>query len=262
MGGWKELINPKDRMETRTGLFFTRRFYQAPSLPNSTSLPSMYDAHPDSSLSRVLSITISPLGMCDNKNQALIKYSPLDEEDSQPPGTSFNDLPLTTATGGEMFTQEAEGADYYWLKAPNDRAEADVQLRIATGTVEITEIIESSQMAISSSTGAFRRSLIMSGRVNKASFRGLAPVNWLYNGGNFDRFRDETGALKYRVHHSFAYRIPDPSAITAGQGWRLLWNKEQANWDQITDTPGGTLSNPIPYTSGDFQRVFTTSGAN
>lgn len=260
MAGWLELIDPKAREETRTGLFFTRRFYQTPKV--SSCHPVMYEEHPDSSLSLVQSIQITPLNKSNQIDQALVKYTPLDEETAQPPGTSFNDLPLTMQTGGEIFTQDTSGSDYFWLNAPiNTRAHSDVQRRIATGDIEITEIIDSSILDVDSSTGAFKRSIIMSGRVNKATFRGLGPVNWLYNGANFDRFRNEAGELKYRVHHSFAFRLPDFPTQT-DNGWRLIWREEEQQWDQLTDTPGGTLNNPIPYTSGDFSRVFTTSGAN
>ena len=257
MAGWRETIDPKEAKQTRENLTFTRRFVQSSFV--GTCYPQMWTAHPDSSVCFVDAITIKPLNKSSLIDQATITYSPLNDETQQPAGTVFNDLPLTMGTGGEVFTQKTEGADYYWLNGDNSRAISEPQIRVPTGNMELTEIIASSAMAVSSSTGAFQRSIVMAGKINKATFQGLGYGNWLYSGGNFSRIRNSSGALQYRVVHSFAYRVPD-LANHPNNGWRLLWNEPAQEWDLITDTPGGVLSNPIPYSSGDFGRIFTTSG--
>lgn len=260
MAGWRELIDPKEEKQTRSTLTFTRRFFESPHV--STCYPQMYQGHPDSCDSKVDGITITALNKSNLINQALVTYSPVNDEEQQQPGTSFNDLPLTMNTGGEIFTQETEGSDYYWLGNPaSTRAHTDVQRRIATGGIEITEIIDSSLLDIDSSSGAFQRSLRQAGKINNATFRGLGVCNWLYDGASIERLRNSSGALQFKMIHGFSYRLPDFPAQDV-QGWRLLWREESQTWDQITDTPGGTLSNPIPYTSGSFDTIFTTSGVN
>lgn len=260
MAGWREIIDPKSRKETRGSLTFTRRYFQT-NLVHSCH-PLMYEGFPGSSGSKVDSITITPLNKSNQVDQALITYSPVNDEEQQEPGTSFNDLPLTMGTGGEIFTLGTSQSDYFWAFAPiGTRAHASAQERVATGTIEITEIINSSLLDVDSSTGAFQRSILLSGRLNKERFRGLGPCNWIYDGANIERLRGSSGQLQFRMIHGFTFRLPDfPNETT--QGWRLLWRAEEQQWDLLTDTPGGGQNNPIPYTSGDYGRIFTTSGVN
>ncbi len=267
MAGWKEQIKGKTGpTRSENGIQFTRRYVQYEGIPNSTSLPSFYTPHPESSGSEnesvVRGVRIRPLNDSTLANEAIVTYSTLGGGDAQAEdiSTSFSALPRRVTVGGEMFTIDTNRTDYYWLNPAGTKARADVQSRIATGTLEITEVIESSAYAPGDPTGAFQRAIRTAGKINQTTFEGLAPGNWLYNGAQFDRFINSSGALRYKVHHSFSFRLPDFDN-RQDQGWRLLWREDENKWDLLTDTPGGTLSNPIPYTSGEFSDIFSAPGA-
>lgn len=261
MAGWKETIKGKSGpIQKANGLSYTRRFVTYAGLPNSTSIPAFYDAHPDSSVCFVDGIQRRPLADgTQGEEEALIQYNTLGgDSQADDISTSFSALPRRVTTGGEFYTISTSTGEWYFNTVPRDRARADLQQKISTGTLEITEVIESSAYAADSSAGAFQRSIRYSGRINNATFEGLGAGNWLYDGANFDRFINSSGALRYKVHHSFSFRLPNFPTITTN-GWRLIYRDDQKKWDYIQDTAGGG-GNPIPYTEGSFSVIFTAPG--
>lgn len=250
MPNWGEIIDQWQIIEDRDGgQAATRVYYDKAS--SSGSLPLM-----DSSLGpgypnlflKTRVFTKRPYSTSDDTTYATLTYTPR-SQDAPSPNTSFDDLPRSFQIGGEMLTFD-EGGGWYWDSdgaAINDR----VFKRVVTGTLQVTEVITSSQYTVATS-----KIITNAGRVNDATFESIPEGRWLYMGANMDAGRDGDGNEIWTVQHTFAYRNIDG---VNSSDWMHGWRKSNSTWDVIQNT-AGTGGDRI-YRSVSFSNIFTAAGA-
>jgi hypothetical protein len=184
--------------------------------------------------------------------EAIVHYAPDDPSNAAPGTTAYDDLKRTGRIGGEILMVDANGG-WTWTTS-NEEAAQQVPIRIGSGTLTIEETVSS--LLISSSQGAWQKSLRNVGSVNNAAFHGLGVNAWLYIGANWDRTFTSSGATMYRVGHTFQYRhiLDGDPPVAIANPWQKLWDEDAGIWDSVIDKNNRPL-----YKERPFADIFSTS---